>query len=96
MKKYLEKEGKRHLNVSGVLSKLGVSRSGYNSWLNGKVSNRKKRKNKIKNRIEKIHEDSKGIYGATKITRELKKEGECISEKTVGNYMREMGIRHVG
>ncbi len=93
MKKYLEKEGKRHLNVSGVLRELGVSRSGYTAWVNGKISNSKKRKNRIKNRIEEIHKDSKGVYGAPKITRELRKEGECISEKTTGNYMREMSIR---
>jgi Transposase and inactivated derivatives len=32
-------------------------------------------------------------FPAPKITVCLKKEGETISEKTVGNYMREMGIK---
>ena len=31
-------------------------------------------------------------YGAPKITQELRKKGECISERTVGKYVRIMGI----
>jgi len=40
-----------------------------------------------------IYDTSKKNYGAPKITRELRKSGECISQRTVGKYMREMGIR---
>lgn len=36
---------------------------------------------------------SKEHYGAPKITAELQKCGEHVSEKTVGNYMRQMGIK---
>ena len=32
-------------------------------------------------------------YGAPKIAAELRKSGETITEKTVGNYMRQMGIK---
>ena len=32
-------------------------------------------------------------YGAPKISQELRKSGETISQRTVGKYMREMGIR---
>ncbi|MFR4835892.1 MAG: transposase [Catenibacterium sp.] len=46
-----------------------------------------------KKEISKIHEESHGIYGAPKITEELKKKGHVISEKTVGNYMHEMHIK---
>lgn len=40
-----------------------------------------------------IYLQSKQIYGAPKITRELMKKGIKVAEKTVGNYMREMGIK---
>ena len=40
-----------------------------------------------------IYDDSKQNYGAPKITVELRKTGEVISERTVGTYMRQMGIR---
>ena len=32
-------------------------------------------------------------YGAPKITRKLRQKGETISERTVGKYMKEMGIK---
>lgn len=89
----MRKKGGRRLNVSGVLRYLGVSRSGYNSWKNRMPSNREQRKNVIKNKICDIYDGSKQNYGAPKITKKLRETGEKISEKTVGNYMREMGLK---
>ena len=40
-----------------------------------------------------VGKDVKQNYGAPKITVELRKTGEVISERTVGTYMRQMGIR---
>ena len=82
-----------HFSIRAVTKILGVSRSGFRCWLNRKPSNTKKRKNKIKEEIKEIHKESHEIYGAPKITRELRKEGHTVSEKTVGNYMREMNIK---
>ncbi len=45
------------------------------------------------NKIITIYNESYQNYGAPKITKALQEEGEKISEKTVGNYMREMGIK---
>lgn len=89
----MRKQGGRRLNVSGVLRHLGVSRSGYNTWKNRIPSNQEQRKNKIKDKICDIYDESHQNYGAPKITKKLKEEGETISEKTVGNYMREMGLK---
>ena len=89
----MRKQGGRRLNVSGVLRQLGVSISGYNTWKNRTPSNREQRKNKIKNKICDIYDESHQNYGAPKIAKKLKEEGETISEKTVGNYMREMGLK---
>ena len=50
------------------------------------------RRTVLKEKIQKIYEDSHQNYGAPKITAELRKSGECISEKTVGNYMRQSPI----
>lgn len=44
-------------------------------------------------KIITIYNESHQNYGAPKITKALQEEGEKISEKTVGNYMREMGIK---
>ena len=89
----LKKQGERRLNVSGVLKILGVSRSGYISWKKRLPSQRELRKQAIKERILEIYHESHQNYGAPKITECLKKEGETIAEKTVGNYMRELGIK---
>ena len=87
------KINRRRVSVSGMLKKLGVSRSGYRAFLNHKPSNMQQRKESIKKKIKSIYDDSKQNYGAPKITKELQKSGETISERTVGKYMKEMGIR---
>ena len=76
-----------------MLKFLGVSRSGYRAFLNRKVSPSLQRKEAVKKEIRKIYDHSKQNYGAPKITKELRKSGETIAERTVGKYMREMGIR---
>ena len=86
-------EGERRLNVSGVLRVLGVSRNGYYSFKKRLPSDRQKRKEVIMEKIMIIYNESHQNYGAPKITKVLQSEGEKISEKTVGNYMRELGIR---
>lgn len=83
----------RRVSISGMLKNLGVSRSGYRAFLHRKPSASQKRKEAIKETIKQIHDDSKQNYGAPKITQELRKSGERISERTVGKYMKEMGIR---
>ena len=76
-----------------MLKILRVSRSGYRSFLNRKVSPTRQRKNAVKKEIQKIYDNSKQNYGVPKIAQELRKSGETISQRTVGKYMREMGIR---
>lgn len=87
------KIARRRVSVSGMLKKLGVSRSGYRAFLNHKPSNMQQRKESVKKKIKTIYDDSKQNYGAPKITKELQKSGEVISERTVGKYMKEMSIR---
>lgn len=53
----------------------------------------KKRQESVKDSIQKIYDKSLQNYGALKITVELRKKGEIISERTVGTYMRQMGIK---
>ena len=84
---------KRQVSASGILKKLGVSRSGYHAWRKRVPSNTEIRRAVLKEKIQEIYEDSHQNYGAPKITAELKKSGEHVSEKTVGNYMRQMGIK---
>ena len=87
------KKAGRRVSVSGMLKFLGVSRSGYLAWLHHVPSDTEKRCEAVKAKIQDIYDNSKQNYGAPKITVELRKTGEVISERTVGTYMRQMGIR---
>ena len=81
------------ISLSGMLKELGVSRSGYQAFLTRGPSESQIRKERVKQRILEIYNDSNQNYGAPKIARLLQKEGERISERTVGLYMRELKIR---
>ena len=76
-----------------MLKYLGVSRSGYAAWKRHIPSDTAKRRKLLKDKIKKIYDNSHQNYGAPKITRELRKTGENISERTVGKYMKQMGIK---
>jgi transposase InsO family protein len=51
------------------------------------------KKEEIMEHIKNIHKESKEIYGAPKITHILRENGYQISQKTVSNYMHEIGIK---
>lgn len=76
-----------------MLKKLGVSRTGYHAFLKRKTSPSRQRKEEIKKQIRKIYDASRQNYGAPKITKELQKLGYVIAQRTVGKYMKEMGIK---
>lgn len=81
--------------MKGVLRYLDVSSSGYYAFLKRTKSNQVLRKERVTNEIKRIHEESNEIYGASKITKELEKQGEVISERTVSKYMKEANIRAI-
>ncbi|MFC0216761.1 IS3 family transposase, partial [Paenibacillus chartarius] len=72
---------------------LGVSRSGFYNWLTHQPSTQELRKRKVQERIRYHFNDSHGRYGAPKITFLLQQEGYTLTERTVGLYMRELGLR---
>ncbi|SDG57579.1 putative transposase [Desulfosporosinus hippei DSM 8344] len=78
-----------------MLKLLGVSSSGYYSWVKRTPSDQEIRKQKVKAEIAEIYNESHQIYGAPKITSILQSRGHVIAEKTVGNYMREEGIKAI-
>lgn len=76
-----------------MLKFLKVSRSGYRAFVKHKPSKSQQRKELLKKDIQVIYDNSKQNYGAPKITHKLRDAGETISERTVGKYMHEMGIK---
>lgn len=43
--------------------------------------------------MERVHQESKKIYGAPKMTRLLNSEGIDIAERTVSKYMNQLGLK---
>ena len=76
-----------------MLKNLGVSRTGYYAWLVHLPSKAQNRRDAIQEKIQKIYDDSKQNYGSPKITETLRQDGEIISQRTVGKYMKLMGIK---
>ena len=89
----MSKVSGHRISTSGMMKFLGVSRSGYRAFLNRKVSAARQRKETIKKQIQTIYDNSKQNYGAPKITKKLRESGVTIAERTVGKYMRKMGIK---
>ncbi|PCK22716.1 hypothetical protein CHR55_31560 [Rhodococcus qingshengii] len=75
---------------------LEVSTSGFYKHqgrsVTTKLGERQQRKTDLEVKILAIHQDSKGIYGAPRITAELRDRGEVITEKTVAKIMRSLGV----
>ena len=86
-------KAKRQVSVSGMLKHLGVSRSGYHAWLKRVPSNTEKRREAVKAKFRIFTMNPNRIMVPLKSPRKLRKSGEIISERTVGKYMKQMGIK---
>lgn len=87
---------KDHRNEFAVEKMCGVfrvSRSGFYSWLNRKLSKREQQREVLTKEIHSLHARSKGRYGSPKITIELKDRGFSVSRPRVARIMRANGIR---
>jgi putative transposase len=69
-----------------------VFRSGYYDWLKRAPSEHAKRDAELEERIEEIHERSRGTYGRPRVHAELKAQGERVAPKRVGRLMQEAGL----
>ena len=72
---------------------LEVSPSGYYHFLQALPTPRKERRLAIEKAVVRIHAESRRIFGAPKITRELPKLGLVAHRNTVSRIMQERDIR---
>lgn len=72
---------------------MGVSRSGFNKWLNRAVSAQSQRKADYTERVKDSYEMFDAIYGAPRLTQELNALGYPCSENYIAKIMAEQGIR---
>lgn len=82
-------------SIAAMCRVLEVSRSGYYAWVKRGKSQRRQQDESLTERIEQIHHESRGIYGAPRIYAELKEQGTAIGQKRVARLMKEKDIRGV-
>jgi putative transposase len=75
---------------------LEVSPSGYDRFVGATPSPRAMRRRAVEAAVVQVHEESRRIYGAPKITRELPGLGVTAHRNTVSRIMKDLGIRAKG
>ena len=89
------REHSNEFAVEKMCQVLGVSRSGYYSWLKRKPGSRKKTNDRLKEKIVYIYKQSRGTYGSPRIHRQLKKEGYHYNKKRIERLMKEIGLKAI-
>ena len=74
---------------------LCVSRSGYYAWRNRSPSTRAVEDERLADKIEEIHTESRGTYGVPRVHAELLEDNECVGRKRIARLMRNRGLRGV-
>ncbi|MGH3827317.1 MAG: IS3 family transposase [Pseudonocardiaceae bacterium] len=71
---------------------LGVSQSWFYQWKTGMVPPRAARRERLKAEVSRLFGAHGGIYGAPRITADLRDAGWRVSENTVAAQVREQGL----
>jgi putative transposase len=74
---------------------LEVSRSGYYAWRTRPPSTRALEDAELTQAIQRLHQRSKGTYGAPRIHRDLRDEDVRVGRKRVARLMKAAGLRGV-
>jgi len=82
-----------HFSVTKMCQVLDVSRSGYYAWARRVPSPRATQQHQRLERIRAAYAAAAGRYGSPKIAAVLRREGDCVSVKTVAQLMRQAGLR---
>lgn len=78
--------------MAQLCRKLGVSRSGYYSWLRRPRSKRAIENEALVEHIKAIHTENRELYGSPRVHASLKERGQHYNIKRVARLMRENGI----
>ncbi|MFE3542650.1 IS3 family transposase [Nocardia sp. NPDC059177] len=91
-------EGQR-FSLTRMARLLKVSTSGYYQYRKRRAATvltpRQQRRADLEMKITGVHTDSRGTYGAPRITAELHEQGERVTEKTVAKIMASIGLEGI-
>jgi len=86
------RDNKNRYPVAKMCKVMNINSSSYYYWTKNPESMRKKRDKQLGTKIQEIHKQSMGIYGSPRITKELKMQGEKVSNKRVSRLMKKYDI----
>jgi putative transposase len=81
--------------VSVMCRMLGVSPSGYYAWAGRALSARSLADAALRQRIKRIHEESRETYGVPRVQAELSEQGVRVSRKRVARLMKAAGLQGI-
>ena len=84
---------RRQYPVRMMCRLLEVSRSGYYAWCQRGEPACAERNRALLRRVRQVHLESRGVYGARKVHRELIAQGEACGRHKVAQLMHEAGLR---
>jgi putative transposase len=67
---------------------LDISRSGYYAWLSRPLCKTKQENIQLTEQISKVFEQSRGVYGAPRVTAALNSDGQVCGKNRVTKLMR--------
>jgi putative transposase len=82
-------------SIRAMCRVLEVSSSGYYAWCTRRKSARQREDEKLQQRIETIHRESRQTYGVPRIHAELKDEGTSVSRKRIARLMKAAALAGV-
>ncbi len=83
---------KKAYPISLLCQVMQVSRSGYYFWSNRGKSLRQREREQLIPKVKVIHRQSKGSYGARRISEELEAQGESCGRAKAATLMRLAGV----
>ncbi|UCC30013.1 MAG: IS3 family transposase [Phycisphaerales bacterium] len=81
--------------VAALCHSLGVSRSGYYAWKQGRRSRRAEEDRGLMPQVRAVFREHKRRYGARRVARELSSRGTPCSKHRAGRLMRDMGLEAI-
>jgi len=90
---FIEAEKAQQRNVKRACELLKVSRAAYYAARKDRPSRRERDDAELAEQVKKVHEESKGRYGAPRVHAQLHDQGRRHSRKRVARIMRQAGLR---
>ncbi|WP_172426720.1 IS3 family transposase [Flavobacterium sp. ACN6] len=85
------KDNEKRYSIRNMCKVLGINRNTYRRWKNN-YDTEQKRKEAVQKEITAIFFEAKQRYGKQRIKIALQNSGYHLAVKTVGKYMRELGL----